>query len=180
MKNNAIIALITLLIVGAAVMIAQLISANGNGREPSADLSAPNYATQPPTTQPDQRHVSMQASGPAAKTDQAPGRKLADAAPQQHAATAAGTNDTTTPTPKPDGFATPTQPEKVLAQNSEASATEPAGGPAGDAANEQLIVSDAPPMDPKLYEAARWHPIHFKPAIDTATNEQCLTVTAKS
>lgn len=24
------------------------------------------------------------------------------------------------------------------------------------------------------YERARWHPIHFKPAIDTATNEQCL------
>lgn len=24
------------------------------------------------------------------------------------------------------------------------------------------------------YEAARWHPLHFKPAIDTATNEQCL------
>ncbi|MBL8565566.1 MAG: hypothetical protein JNM89_07620 [Hyphomicrobiaceae bacterium] len=25
------------------------------------------------------------------------------------------------------------------------------------------------------YEAARWHPLHFKPAIATATNEQCLT-----
>ena len=25
------------------------------------------------------------------------------------------------------------------------------------------------------YEDARWHPIHFKPLIDTATNEQCLT-----
>lgn len=24
------------------------------------------------------------------------------------------------------------------------------------------------------YERARWHPIHFKPAIDKATNEQCL------
>lgn len=24
------------------------------------------------------------------------------------------------------------------------------------------------------YEAARWHPLHFKPAIDTASNEQCL------
>lgn len=24
------------------------------------------------------------------------------------------------------------------------------------------------------YERARWHPIHFKPAIDSATNEQCL------
>ncbi|MEJ1462811.1 MAG: hypothetical protein RPU15_06010 [Candidatus Sedimenticola sp. (ex Thyasira tokunagai)] len=24
------------------------------------------------------------------------------------------------------------------------------------------------------YEKARWHPIHFKPAIDKATNEQCL------
>ena len=24
------------------------------------------------------------------------------------------------------------------------------------------------------YENARWHPIHFKPAIDTATDEQCL------
>lgn len=26
----------------------------------------------------------------------------------------------------------------------------------------------------KDYDAARWHPLHFKPAIDTATNEQCL------
>lgn len=25
------------------------------------------------------------------------------------------------------------------------------------------------------YERARWHPIHFKPAIDTATDAQCLT-----
>lgn len=25
------------------------------------------------------------------------------------------------------------------------------------------------------YEAARWHPLHFKPAIATATNEQCLS-----
>ena len=24
------------------------------------------------------------------------------------------------------------------------------------------------------YQTARWHPLHFKPAIDTATNEQCL------
>jgi nitrate/TMAO reductase-like tetraheme cytochrome c subunit len=24
------------------------------------------------------------------------------------------------------------------------------------------------------YERARWHPLHFKPAIETATNEQCL------
>ncbi len=24
------------------------------------------------------------------------------------------------------------------------------------------------------YQAARWHPLHFKPAIDSATNEQCL------
>jgi hypothetical protein len=29
-------------------------------------------------------------------------------------------------------------------------------------------------MDADNYESARWHPIHFKPAIDTATNEQCL------
>ena len=26
----------------------------------------------------------------------------------------------------------------------------------------------------KDYQAARWHPLHFKPAIETATNEQCL------
>lgn len=26
----------------------------------------------------------------------------------------------------------------------------------------------------KDYDAARWHPIHFKPAIDAASNEQCL------
>ncbi|MES9859989.1 MAG: hypothetical protein ABW157_09500 [Candidatus Thiodiazotropha sp. LLP2] len=25
------------------------------------------------------------------------------------------------------------------------------------------------------YERSRWHPIHFKPAIDNATNEQCLS-----
>jgi len=36
------------------------------------------------------------------------------------------------------------------------------------------------PINPALaeeldYDHARWDPIHFKPAIDTATNEQCLT-----
>lgn len=29
------------------------------------------------------------------------------------------------------------------------------------------------------YEAARWHPLHFKPAIATATNDQCLTCHAE-
>ncbi len=33
------------------------------------------------------------------------------------------------------------------------------------------LASFAEEMD---YEKARWDPIHFKPAIDTATDEQCL------
>jgi len=32
----------------------------------------------------------------------------------------------------------------------------------------------AAPESQKSYEAARWDPIHLKPAIDQATNEQCL------
>ena len=31
------------------------------------------------------------------------------------------------------------------------------------------------PENGKSYQAARWDPIHFKPAIDQATNEQCLS-----
>lgn len=38
------------------------------------------------------------------------------------------------------------------------------------AAEETKSLSDG--LD---YERARWHPLHFKPAIDTATNEQCLS-----
>ncbi len=41
-----------------------------------------------------------------------------------------------------------------------------------------LIVSfqfsSAAEVKPTDYEAARWDPLHFKPAIDNATNEQCL------
>ena len=179
MKNNAIIAMVTLLTVGAAVVFAQLITANGNGREPSTDLSASNHATQSPTTQLGQKDVSLQAPDPAARINQIFGKKLADAAPQQDTIVVAGADKTTTPAPKSEGSATLEQPgnaepEIILAQNSEASATDPADGLAEVTANEQLIVSDAPPMDPRLYEVARWHPIHFKPDIDTATNEQCL------
>jgi hypothetical protein len=45
-----------------------------------------------------------------------------------------------------------------------------AGAPASVAAQ------DAPAELAKItdYQAARWHRLHFKPAIDTATNEQCL------
>jgi len=35
-----------------------------------------------------------------------------------------------------------------------------------------LVLAES---DPALdYERARWHPLHFKPAIETAKNEQCL------
>jgi ferredoxin len=38
-----------------------------------------------------------------------------------------------------------------------------------------LVASAAGSLATGLdYERARWHPLHFKPAIDTATNEQCL------
>lgn len=35
-------------------------------------------------------------------------------------------------------------------------------------------VAQAEQLIKPNYEQARWHPIHFKPLIDTATNEQCL------
>jgi hypothetical protein len=44
---------------------------------------------------------------------------------------------------------------------------EVAGAAGGDAVAALKKITD--------YEAARWHPLHFKPAIETATNEQCLT-----
>ncbi|RKZ54635.1 MAG: hypothetical protein DRR16_00150 [Candidatus Parabeggiatoa sp. nov. 3] len=34
-----------------------------------------------------------------------------------------------------------------------------------------VMAENNPALD---YEQARWHPLHFKPAIETATNEQCL------
>jgi nitrate/TMAO reductase-like tetraheme cytochrome c subunit len=50
------------------------------------------------------------------------------------------------------------------------------------AAEAQPQQSGASPVQPQPslatgldYERARWHPLHFKPAIDTATNEQCLS-----
>ena len=39
-------------------------------------------------------------------------------------------------------------------------------------ANSGVIAADNMKMD---YERARWHPIHFKPAIDNATDKQCLS-----
>lgn len=38
-----------------------------------------------------------------------------------------------------------------------------------------LRAVDPTPMDPRDYQRAKWNPIHFKPAITTATDEQCLT-----
>ncbi len=48
------------------------------------------------------------------------------------------------------------------------------------AADAQPVASVVQATTPSLaagldYERARWHPLHFKPAIDTATNEQCLS-----
>lgn len=37
-----------------------------------------------------------------------------------------------------------------------------------------LVVDQQSAGDAKTYDAARWDPIHFKPAIDTATSAQCL------
>lgn len=37
-----------------------------------------------------------------------------------------------------------------------------------------LIAGSNVVADTKVYDQARWDPIHFKPAIDSATNEQCL------
>ncbi len=37
-----------------------------------------------------------------------------------------------------------------------------------------LTAAQAEQLPTQTYEQARWHPIHFKPQIDTATNEQCL------
>jgi len=36
------------------------------------------------------------------------------------------------------------------------------------------FFSSAIALDKKSYEEARWDPIHFKPAIDSASNKQCL------
>jgi len=35
-----------------------------------------------------------------------------------------------------------------------------------------LVMAESDPA--RDYERARWHPLHFKPAIETAKNEQCL------
>jgi hypothetical protein len=36
-----------------------------------------------------------------------------------------------------------------------------------------MEVAQSEPVE-RHYQAAKWHPIHFKPTIDEATNEQCL------
>lgn len=43
-------------------------------------------------------------------------------------------------------------------------------------AGTQTVAANTPAALGKIkdYEQARWHPLHVKPAIDTATNEQCL------
>lgn len=51
---------------------------------------------------------------------------------------------------------------KALAQTGATTASNPTGDPIAALAR----ISD--------YEKARWHPLHFPPAIATATNEQCL------
>ena len=62
-------------------------------------------------------------------------------------------------TPEPNTVAQPAEPTLVSTEKR---------------AELTLISVDAPPMDPSLYEPARWHPIHFRPEIESATNEQCL------
>jgi hypothetical protein len=48
--------------------------------------------------------------------------------------------------------------------------------PAGETQTAALDAQAAPAALARItdYQQARWHPLHFKPAIDTATNEQCL------
>lgn len=62
----------------------------------------------------------------------------------------------------------------------------PSSAPAESAAAVATPVAEEPPQTPEAaaaiaalakitdYEKARWHPLHFKPDIDTATNAQCL------
>ena len=60
--------------------------------------------------------------------------------------------------------------EIVLAQNSILKAA-PKSKPAAARKPEQPATTAIPN---KSYDEARWDPIHFKPAIDSASNEQCL------
>lgn len=51
----------------------------------------------------------------------------------------------------------------------------PLGGAASDSPGTPPGAVSAATAAPKPdYDAARWHPIHFKPAIEQATDEQCL------
>ncbi len=60
-------------------------------------------------------------------------------------------------------------PTNVVVQSSEAQ-----GESIHQEANVELVSTKSQNLHSELYQQSQWHPIHFKPQIDKATNEQCL------
>lgn len=70
--------------------------------------------------------------------------------------------------------AAPAKPAEV-AKPAPAKSAEPAKAAAAPVAVAGLEASVIGSTGEKDYNKGRWHPIHFRPAIDSATNEQCLS-----
>jgi hypothetical protein len=244
MKQNAVIILISFLVAGAAVVLAQLISTNGESKIPiasiplggdtekpvtanpeqgKADTQAPAESsklvaanpeqskadTQAPAgsanlvkvnheqgkgapqapadaglaklvaANPEQSKADPQASAESAKTEQPPQETAVNVLTERSATTTADPDKTAVLSQDPKAATTAkkpgeAEPQETLAPSRVSQVTEPTPPLVEKSATVHLVSDDAPRMDPSLYEAARWHPIHFKPAIDTATNAQCL------
>lgn len=100
----------------------------------------------------------------------APGPSAATAAANtQHVAEAAATAQPATAQPAPAADKSSEKPAEA-AQPAAAPAVVPAAVTSPEAA--AAIAALAKITD---YQRARWHPLHNKPGIDTATNEQCLS-----
>ncbi len=129
---------------------------------PEQAAEAPDQATEAPdqaTQGPDQ---AAESQDPAVESPEQ------IAAPSQDSDVPAKAEPTGNEEPKQTSEPAAPEPKKV------AQVTEPAPSEAEKSAELTLVSVDAPQMDPALYEPARWHPIHFRPEIEKATNEQCL------
>lgn len=115
------------------------------------------------TTSIDSSAHALQAQG-----DKAVSQAAVAPAPQKDATQAAQKLAAAPQAAAPQPTAKPTQPapQQQVAAGPQAAA--PAAKPANEAGDPAALAKI------KDYDAARWHPIHFKPLIDTATNEQCL------
>lgn len=182
MRNTAVTLLIVIIVVMAGLWVGWLISANGETPRSVAETTTPRKAERSSLPVEPSAAPGIVAHEPAAKETI---ETMAEVAPKQAAMTEAD------PATVPDS-------ETVVATGSEAQ-QKAEGKQLGDkTSTENLVLTAAPatqdtlpqqaeeeidrqlagiataPIDPSLYERARWHPVHFKPGIDSATNEQCL------